>query len=186
MKKHTIYLLLVLFLSLTSCGDDDPEITQDQRELIMGDEETTTVLGLNAPLVLDRDDIHTTPRTFDLNSDGEDDITLFAFQEFNGDKGLHVTTLNTNTRIAFDDNDNVKPLNEGDVVTIESESWKFADEAPLAVSQGGVFGVWNGLQNRFMAVRIDVNNNRFLAWVELSVDDFDNYSFFNFAFKRVP
>lgn len=186
MKKNTILLLLVLSVSFWACGDDAPGITQEQRELIMGDTETTSVLGLTAPLVLDRDDIHKTPRTFDLNSDGEDDITLMAFQEFGGEKGLHVTTLNTNTRIAFNSDDQVTPLNEGDVVTIESENWQFADESPLAVSDNGVFGVWNGLQNRYMAVRIDVNNNRFLVWVELSVSDFDNYSFHNFAFKRVP
>lgn len=186
MKKNYLFFLLALVLSIAACGDDEPGITQEQRELIMGDTETASVLGLTAPLVLDRDDIHTTPRPLDLNSDGEDDITIFAFQEFNGDKGLHVSTLNSNTRIAYNENDEVKPLNAGDIVTIESENWQFADESPLAVTKNGVFGVWNGLQNRYMAVRIDVNNNRFLVWIELSVSDFDNYSFHNFAFKRVP
>ena len=86
------------------------------------------------------------------------------------------------TRVAVDQNGGVKVLSEGDVVTTASETWVDADALPLAELIGQTT---NGLQNRYVAVRIDINNTRYPGWIELSVDNYDNYTFHNYAVKLV-
>ena len=57
--------------------------------------------------------------------------------------------------------------------------------AVSSVSEG-VSGLWNQLNNKFVAFRMQDGNTRFLAWLEFSVADFDNHSFHNFGIKIVP
>ena len=90
------------------------------------------------------------------------------------------------TSVAVDQNGGVKVLSERDVVTTASETWVDADALPLAELIGQTTNeLWNGLQNRYVAVRIDINNTRYPGWIELSVDNYDNYTFHNYAVKLV-
>lgn len=183
--------LLSLIIVLSACGgDDDSGISEEQQQLVMGDATGTGVvqLGLTAPITIAQDQVHITQRELDINFDGIIDITIRAFEEFGGNpKGLTVTTNNTETRILLDGNGVVMALNSGDIVTVLSETWAFSDQLPLALLSGqNTTGLWNGVQNKFMAVRMDIGGSRFLAWIELSVADYDNYSFHNYALKQVP
>ena len=176
---------------LLACGGDDDGggITDEQRQLVMGQSEGIGVFhtGLDDPLVLARDQPHSIVREFDLNSDEVNDILIRAYQDFNGNKGLTITTANDSTRVLVNTDGLVTPLEEGDIVTIESTTWSMLDQAPLAVSEGGnTTGIWNMAGRRYVAVRMDIGISRFLAWIELSVEDYDNYSFYNFALRAVP
>lgn len=188
LKRLTMLSIIVI---LSACGSDDGSgISEEQQQLIMGDATGTGVvqLGLTAPITVAKDQVHITTRELDINFDGETDITIRAYEEFGGSaKGLSITTNNTDTRILLDGNGDVTALNSGDIVTVLSETWGFSDQLPLAVLMDQTTsGLWNGLQNKFVAVRIDTGGNRFLAWIELSVANYDNYSFHNFALKQVP
>ena len=185
-----IFFLIVPAIVFSSCsGDDGPGITQEQRELEMGYEGSDVYsFGLNAPLSVNRDDVHSSIRELDINVDGENDVLIRSYQEFNGDKGLTIESLNATTTFSIDANSEVKPLEQGVKVSIDSETWGGANSVlPLAVSAGGTTtGLWNGLTSHYVAVKIEIDNNRFLAWIELSVSDYDNYSFHNFVLKSVP
>jgi hypothetical protein len=181
---------MIAVSALLSCGSDDGGgITDEQRQLVMGQE---TGIGLffsdfPGPLVLSRDNVHSNVRELDINSDGVVDIELRAYQDFGSDRGLTLTTANDSTTVSLDAQMAVKALEEGDIVTIASETWGPADALALAVNDGGVVsGNWVGNGNRFIAYRIDIGNSRFLGWIEISVEDFDNYSLYNFALRAVP
>lgn len=190
MKRiQALFLLSILFL-VSSCGDDDEGgFTEEQRQLVMGDATSTNIvsLGLTSPIEVSLDQVHITSRELDINFDQEIDITLSAYEEFSGNKGLTLNTESMEVRVSVDGDGNVKALAEGDVVTTTSETWGNAESLPLAVLTGQtITGVWNGLQNRYVAVRIDINNAKYLGWIELSVDSYDNYSFHNYVVKLVP
>lgn len=191
MKRLRILSLLLLVTLAFSCGNDDGDgISEEQRQFIMGDATGTNVisLGLTTPLVQNNDAVHISPRELDINFDQEADVLLRAFEEFGGfSKGLTLTTLNMETRVSVDENGDIKALSQGDIITATSETWVNADALPLAELMGQTTnGLWNGLQNRYVAVRIDIDNTRYLGWIELSVDSYDNYTFHNYAVKLIP
>ncbi|MBO3698456.1 hypothetical protein [Roseivirga sp. E12] len=189
MKRNKILLLTLLMFSIVSCGDDDGGITEEQRQLIMGDDSSANIvsLGLTSPIVLSLDQVHITPRQLDINFDQTADIVLSAYEEFNGNKGLTLNTESVDVRVSVDGNGDIKALNSGDIVTATSETWVNASTLPLAeVSGQTVTGLWNGLQNRFIAVRIDIGSTRYLGWIELSVNSYDNYSLHNYVVKLIP
>ncbi|MFY0592687.1 hypothetical protein [Roseivirga sp.] len=183
--------LLCFALLLVACGNDDGGgITDEQRQLVMGDAsgEGIVQLGLNSPITVQIDAVHSNVRELDINFDNEIDIIIRAYEDFGGNpKGLTITTNNTSTRILLDESGNVAPLNAGETTTVLSTTWGMANSLALAVLDGQTTtGLWNGLQNKYVAVRMDIGTSRFLAWIELSVSDYDNYSFHNYALKQVP
>ena len=60
MKRLIFTLLLPLTFIISSCNSDDgPGISEEQRQLIMGDDgEGIRLLGLQTPIVVERDDVH--------------------------------------------------------------------------------------------------------------------------------
>lgn len=182
--------MLLLAVGIQSCSKDDGGgITQEQRQFVMGESEGNAVFhtGFVAPLVLARDNVHSHLRELDLNSDGEIDVHIRAFQDFNGDRGLTISTVNAETRVSLDENGMIKPLENGDIVTVDSETWGSADALPLAVIEGSVeSGTWNMLGRRFVALRLDIGITRNLSWIEISVEEYDNYTLYNYALKIVP
>lgn len=192
MRRICGLMAMAIMTLLLACGGDDDGggITDEQRQLVMGQSEGVGVFhtGLEDPLVLARDAVHSNVRELDLNNDGVIDIAIRAFEEFGGNpKGLTITTTNDSTRVLMNASGQVTPLEEGDVITIESTTWTMVDQSPLAVLEGGTTtGVWNMAGRRFVAVRMDIGISRFLAWIELSVEDYDNYSFYNLALRAVP
>ncbi len=190
MKRCKTLLFTLLTITIVSCGSDDGGgITEEQRQLIMGDDSSENIvsLGLTSPLVLSLDQVHITPRELDINFDQTTDITLNAYEEFSGDKGLTLNTESMDVRVSVDANGDIKALNSGDIVTATSETWVNAATLPLAEIAGQtVSGLWNGLQNKFVAVRIDIGATRYFGWIELSVDNYDNYSLHNYVVKLIP
>ena len=183
-------LLSLISLSIACGSDDDPGITEEQRQLVMGDSSSEGIveLGLTTPITVAQDQVHSNVRELDINFDGEIDITIRAYENFGGNpKGLTLTTSNSATRVLVDGNGDIIALNAGDIATVLSTTWAMVDERSLAVLDGQVVsGLWNGLQNKYVAVRMDIGTSRFLAWIELSVSNYDNYSFYNYALKQVP
>lgn len=182
--------LVLLATAVLSCGSDDGDggITDEQRQLIMGQETGIGLFysNLSSPLVLARDEVHSNVRELDINNDGVTDLALRAYQEFSGNRGLTISTPSDSVRISLD-GQMVKALEEGDIVTISTETWGSANALALAVTDAGtVSGNWVGAGNRFVAFRIDIGISRFLGYLEISVEDFDNYSLHNFALRAVP
>lgn len=190
LKLLPLFTLLVLTLSCDS--DDGPAFTQEQRQLIMGDDgEGIRSLGLTTPIVIERDDVHSNLRELDMDQNEELDLTIRAYQDFFGDKGLVISTVNeeTSAEVLVNADGLVNPLNGGDIITFEEGSWQSVEEAALAVyssADQSTTGLWNGLSNKFVAFRMQDGNTRYLAWIELSVSDHDNYSFHNYGIKIVP
>lgn len=191
--KRIIWTLLLPITLIFACDNDDgPGITQEQRQLIMGDTgEGVLVLGLQSPITVERDDVHSNLRELDMDRNEIDDVVIRSFQDFFGSKGLEISTTNSaaNAQVAVDAEGLVKPYNQGDAVEFESETWMSVEEAPLAVfdaSNQESTGLWNGTTSKYVAFRMQINNTRFLAWIELSVSDYDNYSFHNYGIKIVP
>lgn len=193
MKRFLFTLIIPLSLLTTSCtSDDGPTITEEQRQLIMGDEGEGVLLGgFTAPIVVENDGIHSFPIDLDLDRNTEIDIELLASQGFFGDKSLIISTPNaaTNPQLLVNEDGLVIPLNSGDIVKFDEGTWAVADEAPLAVydpSDQSTTGLWNGLSNKYVAFKMQIGNTRYLAWIELSVSDYDNFSFHNHGLKIVP
>jgi hypothetical protein len=191
--KHIILTLFIAFsIILSSCSDDEPGITPEQRQLIMGDDgEGVLLLGLAGPIVTERDDVHASTRELDMDRNTELDVIIRAYQDFFGDKGLVISTPNTaaNAQVMVDEDGFVIPMDAGEIVKFDEGTWAAVDMAPLAVfdaGAGSTTGLWNGVQNKYVAFRMQVDNTRFLAWIELSVSDHDNYSFYNYGIKIVP
>ena len=194
MMRRTIGLLAITAVTLLACGGDDgPTITDEQRQLVMGQTEGLGVVIYSdfvSPLVLERDEVHINVRELDLNSDGVIDVSIKAFEEFAGDKGLTLTIESDSTEVSITPEGVIKPLTQGDIVTLTSETWgKMSEitENPLAVrTAGNTTGVWNMQGRRYIAFKIEIGNSRFLSWIEISVSDFDNYSLYNFVLRQVP
>lgn len=192
--KHIWLLILPITIIMSSCSSDDgPGITEEQRQLIMGDtSDDILLLGLQSPITVERDDVHGGTRELDMDRNGEIDVIITFYQEFFGGKGIQISTPNedANAEVAFDPStDWVRPLNAGEIVTFDSEDWRSADMEPLAVfdsNDGSSSGLWNGTTSKYVAFRMQINNTRFLAWIELSVSDYDNHSFHNYGIKIVP
>lgn len=191
--KRIIWTLILPVTLIFSCNSDDgPGITQEQRQLIMGDTGAgVLVLGLQSPITINRDDVHSNLRELDMDSNGDLDVTILSYQEFFGNKGLVLSTVNSaaNAQVAVDGDGLVKPYNAGDAVEFESETWVSVEEAALAVfdaASQSSSGLWNGTTSKYVAFRMQIDNTRFLAWIELSVSDYDNYSFHNYGIKIVP
>lgn len=189
---HSAYLLIVSLFILSCESDNGPTITDEQRQLIMGDDGAgVRLLGLEGPITIERDDIHSNLRELDLDQNNDIDLILRAYQDFFGDKGLVISTANeaTNAEVLVNADGFVVPLNGGDIIRFEEGTWDSVEEAPLAVydpTSRSTTGLWNGLDNRFVAFRMQDGNTRYLAWIELSVSDHDNYSFHNYGIKIVP
>lgn len=193
MNRTLFTLLSILSFTLLACSSDDgPSITPEQRQLIMGDDgDGILTLGLESPITIARDDVHSNLRELDLDQNDLIDIAILAYEEFAGDKGLIVSTPNTDNdaELIVNENGMVIPLTSGEIVKFDEGTWAAVNEAALAVfnaSDNSTAGLWNGLDNRFIALRMQNNNTRYLAWVELSVSDHDNYSFHNYGIKIVP
>jgi len=200
MKQFIFTLILPIAFIVSSCNNDDgPTITDDQRQLIMGDDgDGVRLLGLNTPIVVERDDVHSWRHVWgDLDLNGDEDVVLLAYQDFGGstattNRGLVISTPNSsvNSEVLVDANGFVVPLNPGDAIKFDEGTWASVTEAPLAVYDNATTpnstGLWNGASNKFVAFRMQDGNTRFLAWIELSVSDFDNHSFFNYGIKIVP
>mgnify|MGYP006999513753 CR=1 FL=1 len=160
MKQHILFSILSLSILLFSCDDDNgPSISPEQRQLIMGDTGTGIfALGLASPIVLERDNVHSNVRELDMDQNGDLDVIIRAYEDFFGNKGLVISTVNEGTDAAVMTNDDgfVMPLNGGDIVKFEEGIWTSVEEAPLAVfdtSDQSTQGIWNGLANKFVAFR---------------------------------
>jgi len=193
MKLYKFTYLILFSLLFSSCeSDNGPTITEEQRQLIMGDDGAgVRLLGLAGPISIERDDVHSNLRKLDLDQNNALDVVIRAYQDFFGEKGLVISTVNTetNAEVLVNEEGFVVPLNGGDIVRFEEGTWETVEEAPLAVydpTSQRTTGLWNGLDNRFVAFRMQDGNTRYLAWIELSVSDHDNYSFHNYGIKIVP
>lgn len=193
MKVFKFLSLIASLVFFTSCDSDDgPAFTQEQRQLIMGDDgEGVLSLGLASPIVIERDDVHANLRELDMDQNGDLDLTIRSYQDFFGDKGLVISTVNeaTNAEVLVNTDGLVTPLNGGDIISFEEGTWQSVEEAPLAVyssADRSTTGLWNGVSNKFIAFRMQDGNTRYLAWIELSISDHDNYSFHNYGIKIVP
>lgn len=193
MKTNWILLVLFAILMASCSSDEGTGITDEQRQLIMGDtSDDILLLGLESPITVEREDVHSGTRELDINKNGEVDVIISFYQDFFGGKGLQISTPNedTNAAVAFDSStDWVKPLNSGEIVTFDSEDWRSAELEPLAVfdsNDGSSSGLWNGTTSKYVAFRMQINNTRYLAWIEFSVSDYDNHSFHNYGTKIVP
>ncbi len=188
MRRLKPLLILSIAYLLSACNNES-EIAEEFTQLIMGDTTSDNIISsnLSAPITTALNLVHSSPRPINLNFDLTFDVTLLAYQNFNGNRGLTVSTNDINVRVSVNDDGDVQALNAGDIVTLTSENWVNADNLPLAVLTGqSVTGLWNGLDNKFLAVRIDVLGKKFLGWIELSVSEYDNYTFHNFVIKEVP
>ncbi len=182
-------LLILSILYLLSACNNESEIAEEFTQLVMGDTTSDNIISadLPAPITTALNLVHSSPRPISLNFDLTFDVTLLAYQSFNGDKGLTISTNDINVRISVNADGDVQPLNAGDIVTATSENWVNADNLPLAVLTGqSVTGLWNNLDNKYLAVRIDTLGRRFLGWIELSLSEYDNYTFHNFVIKEIP
>jgi len=192
MKRLIFTLFIALSILFSGCSDDEPGITPEQRQLIMGDDgEGVLLLGLVSPIVTERDDVHAMTHDLDMDRNTELDVIIRAYQDFFGDKGLVISTPNTaaNAQVMVDDNGFVTPMDAGEIVKFDEGTWAAVDMAPLAVfnpGEGSTTGLWNGVQNKYVAFRMQIDNTRFLAWIELSVSAHDNHSFHNYGIKIVP
>lgn len=193
MKRLIFTLFIPLSLVLFSCDSDDgPGFTEEQQQLIMGDDgEGVFLLGLESPIVVEIDGVHITPRDLDMDNNDTLDVVIRAYQEFFGGKGLEISTPNTDDRaqVMVNAEGLVIPMNGGDIVKFDEGTWAAVTDAPLAVfnpSDASTSGLWNGVSNKYVAFRMQNNETRYLAWIELSVSDHDNHSFYNYGIKIVP
>ena len=124
MKRLIFTLLLPLTFIISSCNSDDgPGISEEQRQLIMGDDgEGIRLLGLQTPIVVERDDVHSWRHVWgDLDLNGVEDVVVRAYQDFSGNKGLVISTPNSavTAQVMVDANGLVVPLNSGDIVKFD-------------------------------------------------------------------
>jgi uncharacterized protein YcfL len=187
------FAFLLLPILIIACSSDEPTgFSDEQRQLIMGDTGNGVLtLGLQAPITINRDDVHLNLRELDMDGNSDVDVSILSYQDFFGDKGLLISTPNSlaKAQVAVDSDGFVRPYAAGETIQFESETWLSVEEAPLAVfvaSDQSSTGLWNGTSNQYVAFRMQIENTRFLAWIELSVSDYDNYSFHNYGIKIVP
>lgn len=192
-----VYWLFVL-IAFSACGDDDPSgAPEDPTTFIAGRTTGTNVFfsNLASPDETAVDQTHTTTREVDINNDQIIDFEIIS-SELNTVnvviKLLSITTEGQNS-VAVNKNPaaNPKIFQQGDTIRIADEDWvNQVQEYTLAgqeVSSAGTteLGNWNGQRNRYLAVWVRKDGENILGWIELSVDNFDNYTFHNYASKPV-
>ena len=198
MKKTlpNVYWLSFL-IAFSACGDDDSGDPEDPSIFIAGRTTGTNVFfsDLASPDETSRDETHTTVREVDINNDQIIDFEITASELNTVNVVIKLLTINTlgQNSVAVNKNPAANPriFQQGDTIRIADEDWvSQADEYILAGQEVTTAGTtelanWNGQRNRYLAVWVRKDNENILGWIELSVEDFDNYTFHNYASKPV-
>ena len=193
----SIWFCAICVLGFFSCSDDDSGTPEDPTTFIAGQTSGSNVFfsNLASPDETARDETHTTVREVDINNDQIIDFEITA-SELNTVnvviKLLSITTEGQNA-VAVNKNPAANPriFQQGDTIRIADEEWVSEVEEYVLASQevtsAGTTegGNWNGQRNRYLAVWVRKDGQNILGWIELSVEDFDNYTFHNYASKPV-
>ena len=199
MKKipPNVYWLSFL-IAFSACGDDDSSgDPEDPTTFIAGRTTGTNVFfsDLTSPDETAKDEPHTTVREVDINNDQIIDFRITASELNTVNLVIKLLSITTQGQNSFAVNKNPaanpKIFQQGDTIRIADEDWESQAEEYILAGQevtgtgSTELGNWNGQRNRYLAVWVRKDGENILGWIELSVEDFDNYTFHNYASKPV-
>lgn len=202
MKKTFAFFAVVLLFVLNGCQKDNT-MGPDEFLVQVGTLENSTYASyLVKPDTVFFNTFHNTPREIDLDGDLECELCLVS-AEYCTNSTTIVRELKIVSGTTRADNISIvsvnpnppymaKQFSPGSMIDINKEfSYYLSTELVLSrysydlQSGSEVFeGNWNGKSEKCLIVRYEKDGITYSAWVELSVLQYDNYVFHNFATFR--
>lgn len=205
MKLKNIGLVIGLAAIVIACREDIIEYTDE--EIFIRTGQVTDALYFSDMVQPDSiviDAGHEDVRRMDLNHDGmfefeivsEEDTIIIKDSDKNFRayhiKSLHLKKLREDILVSVESIEYPGYLNviQGNsILNFESQIWKTLDsvkvlcywEKNLLNGFSYYDGLWNNKRNKYFAVNYQHEDRTIIAWIELSVIDFDNYILHNYA-----
>lgn len=139
--------------------------------------------------------------TFDLNNDGITDYTFFLIKSGSGSAMLNLIGgfgSNTNYEIAgtVGSSSYVYPavLQSGDKINNDLEwhsygslFWVFAEHYSYSSGSPLQLGNWFGQTEKFVGLRLELNDHKYYGWLRMDVDSFANqFTIRDYAYQAKP
>ena len=192
----------ILFLMISGCQKKDCFVPEGFILEVGTTDNSTYTSNLSVPDTVFHNTFHTTVRHLDLDGDQECELCLVSTETT-----INSTTIVRELKLVPDpsrtitvsvlvDNPNppylVRPYSVGATVDVEQEfSLLVNGDLPLArytvdlLNGKEVFeGNWNGKSEKCLIIKYTEDGTELSAWIELSVTQYDNYVFHNFATFR--
>lgn len=205
MKLKNLGVIIGLAAIVISCREGINEFVDE--EFIIRTGQVTDALyfsDLVRPDSVIIDTNHEDVRSIDLNNDGikefeivseEDTITIKDSNQNLRNyhiKSLHLKKLREGIFVSVESisyTGYVGVIQENSILNFESQIWNPLDsvkilcywEKSLQTEFSYDYGLWNNKQNMYFAVNYQHEDRTIIAWIELSVIEYDNYILHNYA-----
>ena len=198
--KRLIYVLMLFTILLAGCQKDlhVPEVDKFVIE-IGSASDAYSFSDLVKPDTVYKARKHTTIRQLDLNNDLIPEILLISKQDtINGMLAIKELKIVKNPAISYPvyiavENPNppfyIKPFTDRSTVdvlkqdrlSLKSEHLLAGYSMDLTTKEEVINGNWNGRKQQSFIIMMESEGISIYSWIKISVTDFDNYIFFNYA-----
>jgi hypothetical protein len=193
--RSMISLTVILFV-LSGCSSDDNGAAPMEPEDIPFTAGVSSGIDVYFSNLLQPDSTmrnfpHITRRPIDINNDFVVDFEITSREDTAGAIHIRYTSITAKdsnmVAVNSDDDGFVRIYSQND--SLESDSWRISDNDYLAyrlelTSDTIETGNWNGIEDKFIAVMVLQQEFYYLGWIEVSIQEYDNYIFYNFASKK--
>jgi hypothetical protein len=205
MNKKGIVIIAICTISLLTCREGIQEPVENQNDIKTGQvADAVYYSNFDQPETLFVDGKHEDIRLIDVNNDGimefgivstEDTVTIKDSNENLRDyhvKKLFLRKQRENILISVESityTDYVAIIPKNSILNFETQVWNPLDsvkmfcqwERNIQAEFSYDFGIWNGNYNKYFAVNFQEEDKTIIAWVEISIVDYDNYILHNYA-----
>lgn len=197
--------MAIFTISMSACREGIQEPVENQHDIKTG--QVTDAIyysSFDQPESLFVDKSHEDVKTIDLNNDGimefeivsiEDTITVKDSNENLRDyhvKKLFLRKYREGIYISAESityNDYVAIIPKNTILNFENQVWSPLDsikmfcqwERNIQAEFSYDFGIWNGNNNKYFAVNFQQGDETIIAWIEISIVEYDNYILHNYA-----
>jgi hypothetical protein len=204
--SHKITAIIILAsISLTGCREGIPEPVEDDQNIKTGQIAGALYYSnFVQPESLFVDAVHEHIKLIDVNNDGvaefgigSSEDTLIIKDSNNNLRDFHVKKLflrkhSENILISVESityTDYVGIIQKNTTLNFENQVWNQLDsvkmfcqwERNIQAEFSYDYGIWNGNYNKYFAVNFQHGDETIIAWIEISVVEYDNYILHNYA-----
>jgi hypothetical protein len=197
-------IIVLLTVTLLSCREGIPDPIEDESIKTGQTAGSIFFSGFNKPDSVFIDSDHEDIKLIDLNDDGIMEFEIVSTEDTVSEKissndirDYHVKTLflrkqRENIYISVESitySDYVAIIDRNSILNFQTQIWNPLDSVKMFCQwerniQAGFsydYGIWNENYNKYFAVNFQHEGETIIAWVEISIVEYDNYILHNYA-----